>query len=240
VQPDPAEHLRSRESEFGNRRYILQQVQSARTGDRKCPQLAAGDLADDSGHRGRGYLRFTADHGKNGGIGSLVRHMRPLDAGGRAEDLARQMQGRADAARAEIEPAGLAPGQRKKVAYILHRQPGVDHDDVRHGDELADGGQVPQRIERDFRVQAGCCGQAGIADEEGVAVGRGLGHRIHADHAAGARLVLHHDGHAEDVADRLRDVARNHVGGAARRIGDDPADRPRRIGLCRQPRRQRG
>ena len=66
----------------------------------------------------------------------------------------------------------------------------------------------------------GCC----IAER--VAVGLGLGHRIGADVAAGAGLVLHHERDAEIFRQPLRNQPRSHVGGRARQKWHDDLDRP--------------
>src|SRR5688572_1851878 len=72
---------------------------------------------------------------------------------------------------------------------------------------------------------------AGRGEEQGVAVGRSLGHEIRADHAARARLVLHHHGLAEQWREGLTDHARHRVGAAPGRETDDQADGAIRIGL---------
>src|SRR6266853_1295705 len=59
----------------------------------------------------------------------------------------------------------------------------------------------------------------------------GLGDGFGADDGAAARLVLDHDRLAQDLFQPLAEGARAGVGGAARRIGDDDANRPVRIGL---------
>ena len=56
------------------------------------------------------------------------------------------------------------------------------------------------------------------ADQQGVAVRHGLGHRLIADHAAGARPVLDHDRLAQRLLQLGRDEARRGVGTAARRV----------------------
>jgi len=54
---------------------------------------------------------------------------------------------------------------------------------------------------------------------------------VPADEAVGARPVVHDDRLAERLLEIVRDLARQHVGRAARRKGDDEADRPLRVVL---------
>jgi len=66
------------------------------------------------------------------------------------------------------------------------------------------------------------------ADQESVAVARGLGGRGGTDHSARTGTVLDHDGLPQPLADGLGGNARNQVVGAARPEGHDPSDRPLR------------
>jgi hypothetical protein len=61
-----------------------------------------------------------------------------------------------------------------------------------------------------------------------VAVGRRRGHRLRADHAAGAGLVLDDDRLIELLGELLAHDPSDHVAGASRRIGNDELDRARR------------
>ncbi|MFC7690228.1 hypothetical protein ACFQY5_12125 [Paeniroseomonas aquatica] len=72
-----------------------------------------------------------------------------------------------------------------------------------------------------------------------VAVGRAAGHDLAGEDGAAARAVLHHQGLAQPGADVLADEAREDIAGAARRIADDPAQRPVREDAVRDALRAR-
>jgi hypothetical protein len=63
------------------------------------------------------------------------------------------------------------------------------------------------------------------AEADGVAIGRGLGHGVHADVAARAAAVVDEHRLAELFRHLLAHGARHQVGGAAGRVGHDEADR---------------
>jgi hypothetical protein len=65
---------------------------------------------------------------------------------------------------------------------------------------------------------------AGGADQQGVAIGRGLGHRVGRHIAVGAGAVLNDDGLAQRLRQRLAHDARHHIGHAAGREGNDQLD----------------
>ena len=69
------------------------------------------------------------------------------------------------------------------------------------------------------------------AVQQRVAVGRSLRHQIGREIAAGAGLVLDHDGLAETNRQPLTVKPRDDVDRAARRIADDQPDRPVGVGL---------
>ena len=61
--------------------------------------------------------------------------------------------------------------------------------------------------------------------EDRVAIGFGARHRLHADHASGAGLVLDHDGLPEISRHLGRDDPRDRVDGAARRKTENDMQR---------------
>src|SRR5262249_28543552 len=68
-------------------------------------------------------------------------------------------------------------------------------------------------------------------EQQRVAVGRRVDHGLDGDIAAGARLVFDHDRLAESLRQPRSHDPRDDIGPAAGRKSDDPAQRPRRIGL---------
>ena len=85
-------------------------------------------------------------------------------------------------------------------------------------------------------LQAGIDGERERRHEQGVSVGRGLGHDIGADRAAAAGPVADDDRLSPLVGKPLRDKARDGIGGTARHERNHQLDLLARIGL-RLPRR---
>jgi hypothetical protein len=126
------------------------------------------------------------------------------------------------------------------VGEALDRRVRVGHEDQRRVADLADRGEVLERVERQpgehMRVDHH---RAVEGQREGVAVRGGVLDEGHADVAGCARLVVHDDLLAEAAAEELGDHPRTGVRHAARREGHDQPDRPRRPGILRGG-RQRG
>ena len=90
---------------------------------------------------------------------------------------------------------GLALSSATSSATRVHLEVGIDREHARLGDELRDRRDVLARIVGQIRKQQRVDGErAADAHADGGAVGRGLGHRVGGDIAAGARLVLDHEG----------------------------------------------
>ena len=98
-------------------------------------------------------------------------------------------------------------------------------------DRLEIGDRVVERllVER-LAVGVG----AGIADQQGVAVGRGLGDALAADGAGGGADIVDDDRLSEQFAHLQRLDARAHVDAAAGRERNHERDRPRRPVLRRR------
>jgi len=88
---------------------------------------------------------------------------------------------------------------------------------------------IANEVEVQLGVKRGVDRIRRIDQQERVAVGRGVHDRLGADVVAGAGLVLDDELLAEPLRQPMPDQARQNVGRAAGRIGDDPAYRPRRI-----------
>jgi hypothetical protein len=86
----------------------------------------------------------------------------------------------------------------------------------------------------------------GVAEQDGVAVGCGMGDSLGADDGRRPGAVLDDDGLAECLAHGAADDAREIVGAAARRIRHHDPDRPVRVGrlgeaaVCADERERRG
>jgi hypothetical protein len=115
---------------------------------------------------------------------------------------------------------------------IPRRQGVVDHQHVRRSRDAPDRHEVSRRLVgqvlaqvRQDRVDGGG------RQQQHIAVGRGLGDEVRAKRTARAGPVVDDDLLAERFRHLLRNQACELVGGAARRIGHDQADRAVRVPL---------
>jgi hypothetical protein len=144
------------------------------------------------------------------------------------EQFARQVAGAAVAAAAVVELAGVGAGIGNQVGQagdvVLFRRVGVHDQHVGHAHHLCDAGKVLASVVGHALEQPGVDRMRGRGrDADGVAVRRGLGHRVGANVAASAGLVLDDDG-AQGVFGAFGQRTRRDVHRAARAVGDDKAD----------------
>ena len=143
-----------------------------------------------------------------------------------------QMQDRAEAGGAIGEIPRTLPDQRDEALHVgggkgrMHRE----HD--RRDSDLADGGEILDRVVGHLLVQSRVDGVGGHGrHQQGVPVGHRLCDQIGADIAAGARLVLHQELLAEERSQFSAQDARDRVSWPARRKGDHDAHRLRWIDI---------
>src|ERR1017187_4969092 len=92
--------------------------------------------------------------------------------------------------------------------------------------------EIARRVEGELAEQRGVDRECADGTErERLAVGRGLGHELGADVAAGAGFVLDHDRLLQLLGQGLSENASGDVGRGAGAEGDDHADRPGRVVL---------
>jgi hypothetical protein len=172
-----------------------------------------------------------ASRSVSAGARAAVRHVNEIDARHRLEQLAAQVQRRADAARGEVELAetGLCVGD--ELGEVLDRQVeiGLHHVGQPHGP--GDRHAVVDEVERELLVERRVDRIVGTGEGDGVAVGRSGERELHADVAAGADPVLDDEVLTEIIGEILADQPRGDVVGAARGEAYDPAHRPGRIVL---------
>jgi hypothetical protein len=109
--------------------------------------------------------------------------------------------------------------------------------------DAGDRRDVADEVEGELVLDRGVDGVVVQHQQERVAVGLGLGDAVAGNAAAGARLVLDHEGPAELLGQPLADQSGDDVGRAARAIALDDVDRPRGPSLWPsrpRQRRQRG
>ena len=98
-------------------------------------------------------------------------------------------------------------------------------------DRQGHGRKIPERVVRNFRIEAGIDDVARADDHDGVAIGDCSRACSHAKITTGARLVLDVELLAETAREISRDNPCKNIGRAAGRKWHDHPHRPRRIGL---------
>ena len=164
--------------------------------------------------------------------GALVGHQRDLEPGRIIEQRRGEMHDRAAVSDREIGITALlcVDDVLQRLELRIRRHP--QHERLtRHSGNRRKGFQrvVGDRLaERDRGREPARCAKA-----DGVAVGLRLGERIHRDHAARTGTVLDDDRLAELLLQLGLHQPRDDIGAAARRMRQDPADRPIRKGAER-------
>ncbi len=147
------------------------------------------------------------------------------------------MLGRAIAGGSETVGIGFAldQGDERLEIFRRHRRMNLKHHRQRR--DLDDGREVLERIVGQGFVEGHIDRhRAARREQYGIAVRRGLGHRVAANIAAGPGLVLDDHRNAElDLQGRLEQT-RHQIGDAARRIRHHELDRVRRIDIGSQRR----
>ena len=163
---------------------------------------------------------------------ALERHVHQIGAGHGLEHLGGEMRRGAGARRRIVDAARLRLGVGDELLEVGHRQRRVHHQHQRDRGQLGDRREILDRVVGRL-LQAGVDRERDGGDQQGVAVGRGLGHDGGADRAAAARPVVDHGGLAPVVVHALRDQPRDRVGGAAGDERHDQVDLLAGIGLRR-------
>ena len=210
-----------RQAHFGERRHVRQRGRAFRPRDGQRAQLAGLDER----HRGdvvHRRLHAAADEVGHGRSAALVGHVHEVDPRGAQPQLHCEVRCAAHAGGGEIELAGLGLRELDEGGVVLGRHVVVHHQDVPVETQRADRREAFHRVVLEARVQAPARGMGDRVDQQHrVAVGRCPRDELGADRAAGARMVLHDERLAEDLAHALGQDAPEHVGGPARRERHD-------------------
>ena len=156
--------------------------------------------------------------------------------GARLDEFHRQMRDGAGPHRGIVVLARVAPQQVDQFAHRTHAEIRRDRQHIGLDRRQRDRCQIPKRIVGHGLVEHRVVDQRpGDRDTHGIAVGRGLGHRIGTDVAARPGLVVDDDRLAQRASQAIGDQSGQHVGRAARREGHDQFHCPARpIRLLRQ------
>ena len=153
----------------------------------------------------------------------LKRHMHRLDTGFGYEFFAGQMHGGAGARRAEQQLARIRAAMRDEITQGFDAERRRHHQRIGAVADVGDAGQIPHGVERKLGLHRHMDGNARGRGQQRVTVGRGLGHEVRRNRAAGAGTVFNDDRLAPVLAHLLADDARQRVGRAAGGEGDDDA-----------------
>ena len=135
------------------------------------------------------------------------------------------MRRRTGAHRCVVELTRLALGERDQLGDVIGRQRQIRDQDLRNQRGEADRHEIPFDVEGKLFVELRIDRVRGQREKDRIAVGRGLRRDIRADIAAGSAAVLDDDRLSEHRRERIDDDARDDIGAAGRRIGNDEADR---------------
>ena len=176
-------------------------------------------------------LDETAHHVGDQRVRAFLRNLLDLDAGLLREQHRGQVIDRADARRADLIRLLGALHLGDQFADAVHRQILVHQQERRRRGDQADRGKILARIVADIlvEVRAGRQGR-GIAEDDGVAVGRSVSDLARADCAAAAGIAAFDDDLlAERDTHLVGHRTRHDVVGPAWRQRNDQRDRPVRI-----------
>ena len=194
--------------------------------DRQRLERAAVDLAARGGREVKKQIHAPAQQVLVGRLGAAVRHMHQLDAGQLPERRRQHMLARTITTRCvgQLARIGLGIGHQffKAVAgqvFARHQRVAVSH---RQAHRL----EIAQAVIRQVAVQPGVDRHIGNrADQQRVAVRRGLGHRIGAHQRARTRTVFNHHGLADLFAQSFCHQAAHKVKAATRWLRHHHLDR---------------
>ena len=208
-------------------------------GDGERPHLALAHMRQARQHEVEEHRHAAGDHVHDRQRIAAIGNVQHVDAGLDLEQFHREVVGRAVAGRGVTDVAGLRLRERDQLFKRLRREFRIDHHHHRNGAEQRHRREVLDRIEGQLGVERRRDRDRAWRQQQRVAVGRGLRHRIGAEIAAGAGLVLHHHRLAEALAEFSADKARERVGGAAGGERNHEGDRARGHQGCAE-RRHRG
>ena len=170
-------------------------------------QLAGADVRQWPDQGVEGQVHFAAKDGYGGGRIAFVRHMQEVDTRLLLESLSAQMQRPAAAGRAVTQLAGVGLGVGHHLAQRGAGGRRMRRDHQRISGDQADRRQVFGGIPRQF-LQMRLDRHAICGEQNRVAIGRRVDHKLGADIAARSRTRLNHYRLAQALAHLLADQAR--------------------------------
>jgi hypothetical protein len=118
----------------------------------------------------------------------------------------------------------LPSRQGEELLEIHCRQARPYHQNLSCPHGLQDGGEIPQRVIAQPRIDRGVDGQAVPADEQGQPIRPGPGDQFEGDIPSGSGVVFHNHRLAKHRCKMAGDQPRQRVEAASRRYRDDQPD----------------
>ena len=200
--------------------------------DRDQLHLAGGDRPGDCADRIE-HQRHVAAHYVVKRLGSaLVGHVQHLCFGHDIEQFAREVRHRAGSKRRHGKFARLGLGEGHEFLDIIGRQRWIEDERHRIDHQHRYRREALDRIPRHFADQRIGSDRAGSCHEERVAIGSSARDRFVPERARSPADIVDNDGLLESLAKLRPEDARDRVGAAARREGNDQPDAARWIVLC--------
>ena len=230
-QAAPGGHVVAGQAGLGHGGHIGQHRAAPGTGHRQGLELAGLDVAHRTGHR-RGtqadlVAQDVVEHLRNAPVG----HVHQVNAGLGLQQLEGQVGDAAVATGTKVDAARPGLGRRHQARDIAGRKTRVGHDHQRPAGHPRHRLEIVQQVEGRVLVQAGVDGMVHAHHQQGMAVGRRLGHQRRAQIAAGALDVVDHHRLAPQLGQPGAQLAGHDVGRRAHREGHHDAHRAGRVGL---------
>ena len=219
---------------LGQHRYALQ----AGSGERAQP--SRGDVRHEHRRVGEHHIRFIGHHRDHRRAGAFIGYRRDVDARAQTKQLHRQRARRARAGQRPAQLAGIGLGVSRDILHAIERNAAARGQHIGHVGELGDGDEILHRIKRHFHQTHIHRHHRHRRHQQRVTIGVGLGHDLTRDHAARAAAIVIQNMLPDAVGKLARHWPRHHVGAAAGREGDHPADGFVGVGRFLRERADRG
>ena len=181
---------------------------------------------DQISHHRRDATAYDVGHGRRD---SLVGDVLNADAGHETEQLHRHVGLAADAGGSVNEFSRLRFRGDEEVLDRFDRMTGVDEQNARRIDQLADRDEVAQDVVLHVAVGRGDDRDSARRDQQRVSIVRCAGRYLDADHPCGAGTILDVELLADGLRQPIGQSARGNIGAAAGLGRNDDAHRARGI-----------
>ena len=190
------------------------QVQPARADMRQRRRAVGENQVDTPRHQIDGGLRT-----------AFIRNMRHRHTRQILEHFTGEMGRGARTGGAEIEFAGVRPGERDHVLYCFDRHRRMHHQQQVGVCHQRDGCEILLRVVGQLRIQRYVNGMGATrAEQQRVAIGSRFCHQVRADTSAGACAIVDDHRLSPGLSHFLRDRSRKNVRYTRRRKGRNDAD----------------